>query len=50
MHVSLDGYFCDPHGDMSFAHTPPDDAEWQEFVAENAAGSRVLVFGRTTST
>jgi dihydrofolate reductase len=48
MHVSLDGYFCDPRGDMSFAHKPPDDTEWQEFVAENAAGSGVLVFGRTT--
>jgi dihydrofolate reductase len=48
MHVSLDGYFCDPRGDMRFAHKPPDDAEWQEFVAENAAGSGVLVFGRTT--
>ncbi len=48
MHVSLDGYFCDPHGDMSFAHKPPDDVEWQEFVVENAASSGVLVFGRTT--
>jgi dihydrofolate reductase len=48
MHVSLDGYFCDPRGDMRFAHKPLDDAEWQEFVAENAAGSGVLVFGRTT--
>lgn len=48
MHLNLDGCFCDPRGDMSFAHKPPDDAEWQEFVAENAAGSGVLVFGRTT--
>jgi dihydrofolate reductase len=48
MQVTLDGHFCGPRGDMSFAHKPPDDAEWQEFVAENAAGSGVLVFGRTT--
>lgn len=48
MHVNLDGYCCDPRGDMSFEHKPPDDAEWQEFVAENAAGGGVLVFGRTT--
>jgi hypothetical protein len=27
MEISLDGYFCDPHGDMSFAHKPPDDVE-----------------------
>lgn len=48
MQVSLDGYFCNPRGDMSFAHKPPDDAEWQEFVTGNAAGAGVLVFGRTT--
>jgi hypothetical protein len=48
MHVSLDGYFCDPRGDMRFAHKPPADAEWQEFVAENATVGRILVFGRTT--
>jgi hypothetical protein len=28
IHVSLDGYYCDQHGDMSFAHKPPDDTEW----------------------
>lgn len=48
MQVSLDGYFCSSSGDMSFAHKPLDDVEWQEFVAGNAAGSGVLVFGRTT--
>lgn len=30
MQVSLGGYYyCDPGGDMSFAHKPPDDSEWQ---------------------
>jgi len=48
MQVSLDGYFCDANGDMSFAHKPPDDSEWQEFVAENAAAGGALVFGRVT--
>lgn len=48
MQVSLDGYFCDARGDMSFAHKPPDDAEWQEFVAGNAAGGGILLFGRRT--
>jgi len=24
MHISLDGYYCDPRGDMSFAHKRPD--------------------------
>jgi dihydrofolate reductase len=48
MQVSLDGYFCDVHGNMNFAHKSADDAEWHEFVARNAAGGAVLVFGRTT--
>jgi dihydrofolate reductase len=48
MQISLDGYYCDPRGDMSFAHKPPDDAEWHEFVAGNASGGGMLLFGRTT--
>jgi dihydrofolate reductase len=44
--VSLDGYFVDQHGDMSWAHN--DDAEWQAFTAENAGGGGQLVFGRVT--
>jgi dihydrofolate reductase len=48
MQVSLDGYYCDPRGDMSFAHKPPDDAEWNEFVTGNASGGGMLLFGRTT--
>lgn len=48
MQVSLDGYYCDARGDMSFAHKPPDDAEWQEFVSGNASGGGMLLFGRTT--
>jgi dihydrofolate reductase len=48
MQISLDGYFCDAHGDMSFAHKPSDEQEWQQFVAGNAASGGVLVFGRAT--
>ena len=44
--VSLDGYFTDRKGDMSWAHK--DDAEWNAFAAENAKGGGVLVFGRIT--
>jgi dihydrofolate reductase len=44
--VSLDGYIADAHGDMSWAHQ--DDAEWNEFVAENTRGESELVFGRIT--
>jgi dihydrofolate reductase len=45
-HVSLDGYFKDANGDMSWAHA--QDPEWNAFVAENAKGDSQLVFGRVT--
>lgn len=46
IHVSLDGYFVDARGDMSWAHR--HDAEWNGFVAENSRGGGALVFGRIT--
>ena len=46
--VSLDGYFTDMNGDMSWAHTHKNDAEWNAFVEENASGGGVLLFGRIT--
>jgi len=45
-HVTLDGYFVDMNGDMSWAHK--DDAEWNAFVAGNASGGGQLIFGRVT--
>ena len=47
-HVTLDGYFTDTNGDMSWAHTSRQDAEWNAFVADNAKGGGVLLFGRIT--
>src|SRR5262245_66114909 len=47
-HVSLDGYFVDSNGDMSCAKADHQDAEWDAFVAGNASGGGVLVFGRVT--
>lgn len=48
MQISLDGYYCDSRGDMSFAHKLPEDTEWHEFVTENASGGGMLLFGRIT--
>jgi dihydrofolate reductase len=45
---SLDGYFTDALGDMSFAHNPVQDPEWEAFVRGNASGGGELVFGRVT--
>jgi dihydrofolate reductase len=47
-HVSLDGYFVDAGGGMSWAHAGMLDPEWNAFVAENATGDGTLVFGRVT--
>jgi len=47
-HVSLDGYFTDAQGDMSFARNDHPDAEWDAFVASNASGGGLLLFGRIT--
>jgi dihydrofolate reductase len=44
--VSLDGFFCDAHGDMSWAHK--SDPEWNAWVGENAGGGGALMFGRVT--
>ncbi|MEP7362780.1 MAG: dihydrofolate reductase family protein [Acidobacteriota bacterium] len=47
-HVSLDGYFTDAGGDMSWAHQGADDPEFQQFSASNASGEGELLFGRVT--
>lgn len=44
--VSLDGFFVDANGDMSWAHK--QDPEWNEFAASNASGGGALLFGRVT--
>jgi len=44
--VTLDGYFVDGNGDMSWAHK--NDTEWNSFVADNARGGGTLLFGRIT--
>ena len=45
-HVTLDGYFVDMNGDMSWAHK--NDAEWKAFAEGNAKGDGPLLFGRIT--
>ena len=44
--VSLDGYFTDDKGDMSFAHK--NDPEWNAWTEENAKGGGTMLFGRIT--
>jgi dihydrofolate reductase len=44
--ISLDGFFTDANGDMSWAHR--NDPEFNAFIAENAEGGGRLLFGRKT--
>jgi dihydrofolate reductase len=44
--ISLDGFFTDATGDMSWAHKRDD--EWNAFASSNASGDAALLFGRVT--
>jgi dihydrofolate reductase len=46
--ISIDGYFTDSHGDMSWAHSGRDDAEFGRWVGSNAGLGSDLLFGRKT--
>jgi len=46
--LSLNGFYADANSDMSWAHKAPDDTEWNDWVAGNAGGGGMLLFGRTT--
>lgn len=46
-HMSLDGYICDPQGDMSFAHENSDE-QWEQFSNQSAQGGSTLLMGRVT--
>lgn len=46
--ISIDGYFTDASGDMSWAYAAPDDPEFATWVAGNAGSGSDLLFGRKT--
>jgi|SRR6266545_438749 len=46
--LTLDGYFTGVNGDLKWAHAATSDAEWDSFVADNATGGGLLLFGRIT--
>ncbi len=37
-HISLDGYFVDAAGNFGWAQKGNEDAEFAQFVADNASG------------
>jgi dihydrofolate reductase len=46
--ISVDGYFTDRAGDMSWAHAGRQDPEFAAWVGNNASGGGELLFGRVT--
>lgn len=46
--ISIDGYFTDATGDMSWAHAGREDAEFGDWVGKNASSGGELLFGRKT--
>lgn len=46
--ISIDGFFADEAGDMSFAHRGSDDAEYAAWVSGNARPDAELLLGRKT--
>ena len=46
--TSLDGYFTDANGQMTFAHNVAPDAEFNAWTSGNASGGGSLLFGRKT--
>ena len=46
--MSLDGYFAGVDGDISWFKDAARDPEWDAFIAGNAGGGGMLLFGRVT--
>jgi dihydrofolate reductase len=45
--LTLNGYYADAKSDLGWAHQNADK-EWNDWVAGNAGGGGMLLFGRTT--
>jgi dihydrofolate reductase len=46
--ISIDGYFADANGDMSWAHAGREDPAFAAWVGANANSGGELLFGRKT--
>jgi dihydrofolate reductase len=46
--TSVDGYFVDANGDISWAHAGREDSEFADWVSGNASSGGELLFGRKT--
>jgi dihydrofolate reductase len=47
-HVSIDGFFAGPNGELDWFYSLSCDADWYKYTHSQAAGSSTLIFGHTT--
>src|SRR5262245_15741479 len=47
-HVSVDGYFAGPHGEIDWFKSIRPDPEYEAFTHQESQGDSTLVFGRNT--
>lgn len=47
-HISVDGYFAGPNGELDWFYALPHDDEWYKYTHQQAGTSNTLIFGRTT--
>ena len=47
-HVTIDGFFAGPNGEIDWFKAIKPDEEWNKFTHRQAASESTLIFGRTT--
>jgi dihydrofolate reductase len=47
-HISIDGFFAGPNGEIDWFYTVPYDDEWHKYTHSQAGTSNTLIFGRST--
>lgn len=47
-HISVDGYFAGPNGEIDWFHSVPKDPDFEEATHSQATGQSTVLMGRTT--
>ncbi|MGE5862096.1 MAG: dihydrofolate reductase family protein [Ignavibacteria bacterium] len=47
-HISIDGFFAGPNGEIEWFYAVPYDDEWHKYTHSQAGTSSTLIFGRST--
>lgn len=47
-HVTVDGFFAGPHGEIDWFKLIKKDDEWEKYTHEQSKSGSTLIFGRTT--